>query len=87
MFRTVGSRLLQALIVVFCLETFTMIAIRLTPGGPFTEEKAMQPHIRERMEQRMGIDKPVLTQVLDQLENASSPKGTSGTPTATRDAV
>lgn len=63
MLRTIVKRLFQAIIVVFCLETFTMFAVRLTPGGPFSDEKAMQPHIRERVEKEWGLDKPIPTQV------------------------
>lgn len=61
--RFIAKRLFQAIIVVFCLETFTMFAVRLTPGGPFADEKMMQPHIRERVEKQWGLDKPITTQV------------------------
>ena len=64
MLRTVVHRLLQAIIVVFCLETFTMVAVRLTPGGPFSDEKAMQPHIRERVEKEFGLDQSIPRQVV-----------------------
>ncbi|MCH2062192.1 MAG: ABC transporter permease [Roseibacillus sp.] len=64
MLRTIGFRLLQAVIVVFCLETFTMVTVRLTPGGPFADEKAMPKHIRERVEKEFGLDKTIPEQVV-----------------------
>jgi len=54
--RTVVQRLLQTIAVVFCLVSFTFFAVRLIPGNPFADEKAIQPHLRERVAEPFGLN-------------------------------
>lgn len=56
MLRTIFHRLMQTIIVVFVLVSFTFVAVRLIPGNPFADEKAMQPHLRERVAEPFGLN-------------------------------
>lgn len=53
--RSIVSRLLQGLVVLFVLMTVTFFLIRALPGGPFTQEKAIPEHIREKIEEHYGL--------------------------------
>jgi oligopeptide transport system permease protein len=69
MFRTLLSRLLQGLVVLFVLFTVTFFLIKALPYGPFQTEKAIPDHIREKIEAYYGLDQPVLVQYGRQLGN------------------
>jgi len=62
MLRTILQRLLQTIVVVFCLVSFTFVAVRLIPGNPFADEKAIQPHLRERVAEPFGLNEPMVVQ-------------------------
>ncbi|RYD35083.1 MAG: ABC transporter permease subunit [Verrucomicrobiaceae bacterium] len=62
MLRFTLSRLAQALGVILVVFTITFFLIRLTPGDPFAGEKAMPPDVRRVMEERYGLNKPLITQ-------------------------
>lgn len=62
MLRTLLSRLTQTLVVVFCLVSFTFVAVRLIPGNPFVGEKALSGHEQARLEEAFGLDKPAPVQ-------------------------
>ncbi|MDB6132203.1 MAG: oppB [Verrucomicrobiales bacterium] len=62
MLRFTLYRLAQALGVILVVFTITFFLIRLTPGDPFAGEKAMPPDVRRVMEERYGLNKPLITQ-------------------------
>ena len=45
MLKTIIDRLLQGIVVIICLLTLTFFLIRMTPGNPLTDEKAMSPEV------------------------------------------
>ena len=57
-------RLLIAIPVIFLMVAATFALIQATPGGPFdaSGQKAMPEHIKNNLEQRYGLDKPVWEQ-------------------------
>jgi len=57
MLRTIISRLLQGILVVFCLLLITFVLIRLMPGDPFLGEKAHSAHIIKKNKERFHLDK------------------------------
>jgi oligopeptide transport system permease protein len=69
MARTLISRLLQGVLVLFVLFTVTFFLIKALPYGPFQTEKAIPDHIRENIEQYYGLDQPVYVQYVRQLGN------------------
>ena len=56
MLRTIVSRLLQGIVVVFCLLLITFVLVRLMPGDPFSGEKAHSAHIIEKNKERFHLD-------------------------------
>ncbi len=78
MLRNIIHRLLQGLLVLFVLGTLTFFLVHALPYGPFQDEKAIPDHVRERLEQLHGYDKPLLTQYVLRLKNiVSGDLGTS----------
>lgn len=69
MFRTLISRFLQGLLVLFVLFTITFFLIKALPYGPFQTEKAIPDHIREKIESYYGLNESVATQYVRQLGN------------------
>ena len=72
MFRFIVSRLLQAIPVLFVITTLTFFMVRLAPGGPFDQERAMSPASKEAIERQYGLDKPLLVQYGSYLKSALS---------------
>ena len=64
------KRLLLALLTVFFVVTVTFWAMRAIPGGPFTQEKVVDPATEEELKRLYGLDKPLFTQYLLYLGNA-----------------
>lgn len=72
MLRNILGRLLQGLLVLFVLGTLTFFLVHALPYGPFQDEKAVPDHVRERLEQLHGYDKPLVTQYMLRLKNILS---------------
>lgn len=62
MLRLILNRFIQAVVVVFALVSFTFFAVRLTPGNPFVDEKAIPEHILEQTKAAYGLDGNWITQ-------------------------
>ncbi len=58
------KRLTEALVVIFVIATLTFGLLRLMPGGPFDEEKALRPEIKANIEAKYGLDKSLSEQYL-----------------------
>ncbi len=69
MLKIILSRLIQTIVVVFLLVTFTFFAIRAMPGNPFADAKANTPEVQAAMEKQYGLDKPVPIQYLNYWKN------------------
>lgn len=62
MLKFIGSRLLQAIPVLFAVITITFFLIRFAPGGPFDDEKAVIPEVKAALEAQYRLDLPVFEQ-------------------------
>lgn len=62
-------RLLQAVPVLWVIATVVFFMVRLTPGGPFDQEKAVHPRIRANLERHYGLDDPLAAQYVRYLGN------------------
>ncbi len=62
-------RLLLSIPVLLIALTFAFFILRLAPGGPFDEERALDPVIRANLEAHYNMDKPLLTQYYMYMEN------------------
>ncbi|MEZ7956243.1 MAG: ABC transporter permease [Rubritalea sp.] len=57
MLKTIIERLLQGIVVIFFLLTLTFILIRMIPGNPLTDEKAMSPQVLKENMKIYKLDK------------------------------
>ena len=63
------SRLAQAVFALLCIITLTFFLIRLAPGGPFLDDKAVPEHLVAQMNAYYGLDKPLPVQYLKYMGN------------------
>ena len=69
MLKTILSRVIQTIVVVFILVTFVFFAIRAIPGDPFASDKATSPEAKAALEKLYGLDKPVPVQYANYWKN------------------
>lgn len=62
MWRFVLKRLLQGVITVWFIATATFAAMHAVPGDPLAQNKATTEAIRLAIQQKYGLDKPILEQ-------------------------
>ena len=62
MFRYVVSRLLQAPVVLFLLVTLSFFLMRFAPGGPFSDERQLDPEIEQALKAKYNLDQPLMVQ-------------------------
>ena len=60
--RYILSRIGQSLFALFCIVTITFFIARLTPGGPFLDDKAFPDYIMKQLNAQYGFDKPLPVQ-------------------------
>jgi ABC-type dipeptide/oligopeptide/nickel transport system permease component len=65
-------RLVQGVITVWFIATATFVAMHAVPGDPLANEKATTEQIRQNLEAKYGLDKPVLTQYAIYMRNMLS---------------
>ncbi|MBX3693695.1 MAG: ABC transporter permease [Steroidobacteraceae bacterium] len=64
MLRFAAARVLGLVPTLLLLVTAAFFVIRLAPGGPFDDERAIQPQVRANLEAAYGLDAPLTTQYL-----------------------
>jgi len=69
MFRLIISRIGQGILSLFILITITFFLVRAMPGSPYTDEKAVPEHVRARLEELTGLNKPLPVQYYTYLSN------------------
>ena len=73
MARYVGSRLIQAIITIFFMLILNFLIINLAPGSPVTilagDIAISDPEFVRIVEERWGLDKPLLERFIDYLSN------------------
>jgi len=62
-------RLLTAIPTLFVIVTLAFFLIRVAPGGPFNQERGLQPAIKANLERQFGLDDPLWLQYLNYLNN------------------
>ncbi|WP_299322314.1 ABC transporter permease [Parasphingopyxis sp.] len=70
MLKFVLSRFLQGLLVLLAIYALTFVLVALTPGSPFSSERAIRPEILAQIESFYGFDKPPLERFWTSLTNA-----------------
>jgi oligopeptide transport system permease protein len=69
MLRYVLRRLLTAIPTMFVIVTLSFFLMRVAPGGPFNQEKGLNPVIKQNLERVYGLDLPLWQQYLNYLGN------------------
>ena len=59
MWRYFVKRIALAIVTVFAVMAITFFAMNAIPGGPFDTEKASEPAVKAKLEERFDLDKPV----------------------------
>ena len=67
--RFVLRRVLQLIPTLFVIVSISFFIIRLSPGSPFTSERAIPPEVLQDLEEKYGFDKPLLGQYTTYLGN------------------
>ncbi len=57
-------RLLQVIPTLWVIATLTFVLMKLTPGGPFDDEKPVSPEVKALIEAHYGLDQPVYIQYI-----------------------
>lgn len=69
MLRYVFRRLLTAIPTLFVIVTISFFLIRIAPGGPFNQERGLNPVIKANLDRQFGLDQPLRMQYLRYLGN------------------
>ncbi len=69
MLRYVLRRLLTAIPTLFVIVTISFFLMRVAPGGPFNQEKGLNPVIKANLERAFGLDLPLWKQYFVYLGN------------------
>jgi oligopeptide transport system permease protein len=64
MLRYVLKRLLTAIPTLFVIVTLSFFLMRVAPGGPFNQEKGLNPVIKANLERQFHLDEPLVMQYL-----------------------
>ncbi len=62
-------RLLTAIPTMFVIVTVAFFLIRVAPGGPFNQERGLQPAIKANLEAQFGLNDPLWLQYLNYMNN------------------
>src|SRR5262245_8776034 len=65
--RYVFWRLVTAIPTLFVIVTLSFFLIRVAPGGPFNQERGLNPEIKANLERVYHLDEPVWRQYLNYL--------------------
>ena len=69
MIRFIFSRLVQGVIVIAAVVTITFLIMRLSPGDPFSKDRAMPENVRAELDRIYGFDKPLPVQAWRNLKS------------------
>lgn len=61
MLKYILKRIVTSILTIFILISATFFLMHAVPGGPFNSDK-ITPQVRENLEKKYGLDKPVFTQ-------------------------
>lgn len=62
MFKFIIRRIAQSVLVIFVIITVTFFMVRFAPGDPFSAERKMPEHIKQRLMEHYGLDQPLMVQ-------------------------
>lgn len=56
------KRIILSIVTIWVVMTITFFVMHMIPGGPFLAEKTPSPSVQKAMEEKYGLDKPLLVQ-------------------------
>lgn len=56
------KRIVEAAAVIWVIATITFLLLRILPGGPFDQEKALPPEVKANIEAKYHLDEPLWKQ-------------------------
>ncbi len=62
MAKYITKRLILAVITIFVVATLTFFLMHSVPGGPFVAEKSISAEAQAALNEKFGLDKPLMTQ-------------------------
>ena len=62
MLKFIVRRIAQSVLVIFVIITVTFFMVRFAPGDPFSAERKMPEHIKQRLMEHYGLDQPLMVQ-------------------------
>ena len=62
MVRYIGKRAVLAALTIFLVATITFFLMNLVPGGPFVSEKSISAQAQAALNEKFGLDKPLIVQ-------------------------
>lgn len=62
MVKYITKRVILAALTVFLVATLTFFLMNLVPGGPFVAEKSISAQAQAALEEKFGLDKPLIVQ-------------------------
>jgi oligopeptide transport system permease protein len=71
MFKLIITRLLQSLITLFLIITFSFFMMRVAPGGPFDSERKLPPEIEANIKAKYRLDQPLISQYVHYLSDVA----------------
>ena len=67
--RYIGKRVVYSVITVLILVTITFFLMQMLPGDPFIGNKAVSEEVKEALDEKYGLNKPVLQQYTIYIKN------------------
>ena len=70
MYKYIAKRIGVAALTILVVTTVTFFVMNLVPGGPFTSVKALSPEAQTALEEKYGLDRPLIEQYFRYIKNA-----------------
>jgi oligopeptide transport system permease protein len=64
------KRVILAVVTIFLVSTITFFLMNLVPGGPFIAEKSISKQAQAALNEKFGLDKPLLVQYKNYMQGA-----------------
>lgn len=71
MIQYILKRIVLAIVTIFTVATITFFLMNMVPGGPFLSEKAISPQAQQALEEKYGLDKPLVEQYITYISDAA----------------
>lgn len=70
MVKYIVKRVILAALTIFLVATITFFLMNLVPGGPFVSEKSISAQAQQALNEKFGLDKPLIVQYKNYMVNA-----------------